>query len=66
MFDKDMLGKPDLLGRVKVNIQAKVASQPKGETREPWPLEEVKQKASGAPPPSTLRMHIQWVPFDID
>lgn len=64
-MDNDTLGEDDMLGLVEIDIAKEVASSPNGEVLKTWYLEEIKHKGP-EPPPASVTMHLQWVPFDID
>lgn len=65
LMDNDTLGEDDMLGLVEIDIAKEVASSPNGEVLKTWYLEEIKHKGP-EPPPASVTMHLQWVPFDID
>lgn len=65
LMDNDTLSEDDMLGLAEIDIAKEVASSPNGEVLKTWYLEELKYKGA-EPPPSSITMHIQWVPFDID
>lgn len=66
VFDNDTLSEDDMLGMVEIDIATKVAGSPNGEVLKTWYLEELKVSSKKEAPPSSITMHIQWVPFDID
>ena len=66
VFDNDTLSEDEMLGIVEVDIGRQVASIPNGEVLRTYYLQELRYKGSGEPPPSSITLHIQWVPFDID
>lgn len=65
VFDNDTLSEDDMLGLVEIDIAKEVATSPNGEVLKTWYLKEIQHKGA-EPPPSSITMHLQWVPFDIE
>ena len=66
VFDNDTLSEDDMLGMVEIDVSKEIAGSPNGEVLKTWFLEELKVSSKKEAPPSSITMHLQWVPFDID